>query len=62
MDGEEKMKIKKILKLIGGLGTGIGIGTCLGVATGNMLAGIGLGLGVGLCYAVAYGAFRDDKE
>lgn len=56
------MKSKKILKLIGGLGTGIGIGTCFGVAMGNMLAGIGIGLGVGLCYAVAYGAFRDDKE
>ena len=54
------MKKAKILKLIGGLGIGAGIGSCFGVAMNNIWAGLLLGLGVGLCYAVALGAFKKD--
>ena len=52
------MKKDRILKLIGGFGVGIGVGTCLGVAINNILVGFLLGIGVGLCYAVAFGAFK----
>ena len=52
------MKSKNVLKLIGGLCVGAGIGTCLGVAMNNIPVGILLGVGCGLCYAVAFGAFR----
>ncbi|MBQ1976585.1 MAG: hypothetical protein II227_04020 [Clostridia bacterium] len=54
------MTKKKLLKLISGLGVGIGVGTCFGVSMDNVAVGFLLGIGVGLCYAVAFGAFRND--
>ena len=54
------MKKRKILKLISGLGIGVGIGMCFGVAMDNILVGFLIGLGVGLCYAVGFGAFRKE--
>jgi len=54
------MKKRNTWKLIGGLGVGIGIGMCFGVAMHNILVGFLIGLGIGLCYAVAFGAFRKD--
>ena len=55
------MDKNKLLKLLSGLGIGIGIGTCFGVAMNNIIVGILLGLGVGLCYAVGFGAFKKDE-
>ena len=52
------MNNKKILKFVGGLCVGVGVGICFGVAMNNIITGILLGLGVGVCYAVAFGAFR----
>jgi hypothetical protein len=54
------MEKNKLLKIIGGLEVGIGVGTCMGVAMNNILAGFLLGIGVGLCFAVAFGAFKKD--
>ena len=50
----------KLLKLIGGLCVGAGVGVCFGLAMDNLLTGILLGLGIGLCYAVAFGAFKEE--
>ena len=47
-----------VLKLLSGLGVGMGTGTCLGVAMDHILVGMLLGFGIGLCYAVAFGAFK----
>lgn len=52
------MKIKKTLKLIGGLCAGAGVGLCAGVAKDNILVGLLIGLGIGLGYAVVFGAFK----
>ena len=54
------MKQSKVLKFLGGLCVGCGIGVCFGVAMNNLLTGLLLGIGVGLCYAVAFGAFKKD--
>lgn len=56
------MNQKNVLKLIGGLCTGAGAGTCMGIAMSNIYIGLLLGLGVGLCFASAFGAFRKDGE
>jgi len=52
------MKKNKILKILGGICVGLGVGCCMGVAMDNIPAGLLLGIGVGLCYAVAFGAFK----
>ena len=54
------MEKNNILKLLGGLGAGIGVGTCFGVAMDNIFLGLLLGVGIGLCFAVGFGAFRKD--
>ena len=54
------MKKDNILKLIGGLGIGCGIGMCFGVSMDNIILGLLMGMGVGLCFAVSFGAFRKD--
>ena len=54
------MKKSKILKLVGGICVGMGVGVCFGVAMNNLLPGLLLGVGVGLCYAVVFGAFKKD--
>ncbi|MBQ2766883.1 MAG: hypothetical protein IJF49_02265 [Clostridia bacterium] len=44
----------KILKIIGGLCAGAGVGICCGVAMNNLIAGILIGLGIGICYALVF--------
>jgi cyanate permease len=57
------MDKRKILKVISGLGVGIGVGVCFGAAMNNIVAGIMLGLGVGMCFAVAFTSNgQDDKK
>ena len=55
------MEKDKILKIIGGLGIGLGVGLCFGVAMSNILVGLGIGLGVGSCYAAAFTANKPDE-
>lgn len=54
--------IKKInkMKLLSGLGCGLGVGTCFSVAMDNLYLGLLFGLGIGLCYAIAFGAFKGE--
>lgn len=55
------MKKGKILRIIGGLCVGMGVGSCFGVAMNNLAAGLLFGLGVGICYAVGLGAFKKEE-
>ena len=52
-------KINKV-KLLSGLGCGLGVGTCFSVAMDNLYLGLLFGLGIGLCYALAFGAFKGE--
>ena len=52
------MDNNKVLKFIGGVCVGLGIGVCFGVAMDSIVTGLFLGAGIGLCYAVAFGAFK----
>lgn len=56
------MNKKNLLKLIGGLCFGAGIGVCVSVAMNNIAAGILLGIGIGMCNAVALGAFKKEEK
>ena len=46
------------LRIIGGFCIGIGVGICVGVATGNVLSAVLIGFGLGLCMAVALNSKR----
>ena len=52
------MEKSKIIKTIGALCLGAGIGVCFGVATQNLLSGILIGLGIGLCFSVAFNSSK----
>ena len=56
------MKKDKMLKIIGGLGIGLGVGVCFGVAMNNIWLGLALGLGVGTCYATAFIANKPENK
>lgn len=56
------MTKRNVLKLIGGICMGLGIGTCFGVAMHQIYLGIALGAAIGLCFASALGAFKKDDQ
>lgn len=55
------MTKRNVLRLIGGICTGLGIGTCMGVAMHHIFLGMALGAAIGLCFACALGAFKKDE-
>ena len=46
------MEKSRILRIIGGLCIGAGVGICVGVATQEVLSSILIGVGLGLCMCV----------
>ena len=46
---------KRLLKIIGALCIGAGVGICIGIVTQDVLPAILIGLGLGLCLSVAFG-------
>ena len=54
------MKKRQVLKMIGGLCIGAGLGVSIYAALGNVLAAVFIELGSGICYAVTLGAFKKE--
>ena len=52
------MDKSKIIRTIGALCFGAGVGICIGVATQNALSGILIGLGLGLCFSVVFNSSK----
>ena len=55
------MSKNKVIRIIGAICIGLGIGLCVGVATGNVLSGCLIGFGIGLCFSVALGCFKNEE-
>lgn len=56
------MEKSKLLKIIGGLCIGLGVGLCFGIAMDNIWLGLLMGLGVGLCFSSAFSSINNDKK
>lgn len=52
------MKKINVLKTIGAICFGSGVGLCVGVASKSVIAGILVGLGLGICFAVSFNSFK----